>query len=389
MKEKRIYCGPPGLLPNNLVGNQNSGGYFSHRGDKRVYYTHKGRCGLGLLCRHWDLKAGDEILVPAYNCGSEIDPFVKYDLYVKFYRVDRKANIDVSDIKRRITSRTKVIYVTHYFGWPQTLRELSEICSENNIYLVEDCALSLFSGPDDNPIGFFGDAAIYSLPKTLPVPDGGVLIAPCGIEQSSQAAAYKALLQKMLPLIKRTVLRFFEMTGMYQFLPQWVIRSRNAGKNEMAVTPSGLPGMPGSYYYDKGIEKLIPSRISRHVLDHSNAEVLVSRRRENYMELYDAVKESGVFKPLYDELPEGVCPLCLPVIIEDRQEAGARLNEMGVSAVQWWSGFHKAFDWTEFVEAKYLKEHLLVIPVHQQLTKRNIEYISSLLKEEVVTGNSV
>lgn len=389
MNRKRSYCGPPGLLPNNLVGKPNSGGYFPQRDDKRVYYTHKGRCGLGLLCKHWQLKAGDEILVPAYNCGSEIDPFLKYDLYVKFYRVDRKANIDVSDIKQRITNRTKVIYVTHYFGWPQTLRGLSEICSENNIYLVEDCALSLFSSPSDDPIGFLGDAAIYSLPKTLPVPDGGVLTASCGIEQSGQAAGYKALLRKMLPLIKRTVLRLFEMTGMYRFLPQWIIRSRNAGKNEMAVTPSGLPEMPGSYYYDKGIEKLIPSRISRYVLDHSNAEALVSRRRDNYTELYDAVKESGVFKPLYDELPEGVCPLCLPVIIEDRQEAGARLNEMGVSAVQWWSGFHKAFDWTEFVEAKYLKEHLLVIPVHQQLTKRNIEYISSLLKEEAVTGNSV
>jgi dTDP-4-amino-4,6-dideoxygalactose transaminase len=53
---------------------------------------------------------------------------------------------------------------------------------------------------------------------------------------------------------------------------------------------------------------------------------------------------------------------------------------MGIVAVQWWAGFHREFDWAGFPEAKYLKEHVLAIPVHQQLTKQNIDHISFSLR---------
>jgi dTDP-4-amino-4,6-dideoxygalactose transaminase len=68
------------------------------------------------------------------------------------------------------------------------------------------------------------------------------------------------------------------------------------------------------------------------------------------------------------------------VVVENREAASIRLNEMGIMAVQWWAGFHREFDWAEFPEAKYLKEHVLAIPVHQQLTKQNIDHISFSLR---------
>ncbi len=42
--------------------------------------------------------------------------------------------------------------------------------------LVEDCALSLFSEADGKPLGAFGDYSVFCLYKTLPVPNGGVLV---------------------------------------------------------------------------------------------------------------------------------------------------------------------------------------------------------------------
>ncbi len=85
---------------------------------------------------------------------------------------------------------------------------------------------------------------------------------------------------------------------------------------------------------------------------------------------------------MYDELPDRVCPLYLPVLVEDREAVSIRLNEMGIMAVQWWAGFHREFDWAEFPEAKYLKDHLLAVPVHQQLTQQNIDYIFSSLQSQ-------
>ncbi len=391
MNEKQCYCGPPGVSVKHLLGKPSPAWHWPGGDGRRVYYTHKGRCGLGLLCDYWKLRPEDEILAPTYNCGSEIDPFLKYGLKVVFYRVDREARIDCSDLKRRVTDRTRVIYVTHYFGWPQNIKALSDFCRENKIYLIEDCALSLFSNPVDTPVGVLGDAAIYNFPKTLPVPDGGALTVSCDIQFSElprQAPRCGVIFKNMLPLIKRTALRLCDRIGLYRFLPKWLIRSRGGSKNVVSTTPAGLPGIPESYYYDSGIEKLAASRITRRILRSTCAEAVVRRRRDNYSALFELMEKSRIFRPLYETLSDGICPLYLPLVVENREAASIRLSRMGITVVQWWAGFHRAFDWAEFPEAKYLKEHVLAIPIHQQLTKRNIDYISSSLKRltQIATG---
>jgi perosamine synthetase len=389
MRDKRRACCSwlPGVTIRDLLRRSHSAGPLGSLDSRYTAYTYKGRCGLGRLCRCWKLREGDEILVPAYNCGTEIDPFVAYGFRVLFYRVDRQANIDLEDLHRRVSRRTRVIYVTHYFGWPQRVAVLADFCRNNHIYLIEDCALSLFSMPVEHPIGLLGDAAIYSLPKSLPVPDGGALTIsgdpPCE-EPAEEMPRLRSTARAMLPLVKRSVLRISDRVGVYRFLPEWAVRSRGGGDREISLTPIGLPEMPESYYYDKAIENLAASKVTRHILQHTCTETVIRTRRTNYAMLCNALKEAKVFQPLYGELPAGVCPLCFPVVTVDREAICLRLNGMGIGAVQWWAGYHRAFDWAEFPEARYLKENILAIPIHQQLCEREIEYIASALKRNVV-----
>lgn len=380
INDKRCYCGPQGISLKSLIRKTGIVQTWYQGNNRSLYYTHKGRCGLGLLCKHWKLKAGDEVLVPSYNCGTEIDPFIHYGLNVIFYKVDQQANIDFEDLLQRVTHRTKIIYVTHYFGWPQDIKALSEYCRVNKIYLIEDCALSLFSNPVQHPIGVSGDAAIYSFPKTLPVPDGGALTVSGDdplIETPMESPPTTVVMKEMLPFIKRAVLQIAERIGLYGYLPQRLIQSRGGRKGVPSMTPAGFPEMPKSYYYDKDIEKMTASAITRYILRCTCQEALVQRRRQNYSQLYKAVEKSKLLKSLYQNLPEGVCPLCLPVLVENRERVCLRLNEMGIAAVQWWAGFHRAFDWAKFPEARYLKEHLLALPIHQQLTDEKMNYIAN------------
>src|SRR5204862_512234 len=74
------------------------------------------------------------------------------------------------------TSGCRVLYVIHYLGWPQPILELRELCKERGIVLIEDCALSLLSQFNGRPLGTFGDYSVFCLYKTLPVPNGGMLI---------------------------------------------------------------------------------------------------------------------------------------------------------------------------------------------------------------------
>jgi dTDP-4-amino-4,6-dideoxygalactose transaminase len=125
------------------------------------------------------------------------------------------------------------------------------------------------------------------------------------------------------------------------------------------------------------------SAMTRYLLKRTCPESLVRQRKNNYSLLYEAVEKSELFKPLYRQLPDGVCPLYLPVLVENRQGVCLRLNEMGIAAGQWWAGFHRGFDWAEFSEAKYLKDHVLMIPVHPQLTRKNLDHISDCLKKRI------
>ncbi|MCX5704161.1 MAG: DegT/DnrJ/EryC1/StrS family aminotransferase [Candidatus Omnitrophica bacterium] len=177
---KYPFCGPPSLGMGQILGIKEGNNVFSwFNGNVErdvVLLIHKARTGIRHACRLLGLGSGTEVLAPAYNCGSEIDALLDSGASVVLYRIDRCCKIDIEDLRSRITSKTKAIYVTHYFGFPQGMGEIRELCSIYKIYLIEDCALSLFSSDGLKKLGDCGEIAVFSLPKTLPVPDGGVLV---------------------------------------------------------------------------------------------------------------------------------------------------------------------------------------------------------------------
>jgi hypothetical protein len=82
---------------------------------------------------------------------------------------------------RVLTSSTRAMIVIHEYGYPHPrLTALLGTARERGIPLIEDCAHSLDSGVAAGPLGSFGDFAIFSLPKVLPVAAGGVLVSRAG-----------------------------------------------------------------------------------------------------------------------------------------------------------------------------------------------------------------
>jgi perosamine synthetase len=140
---------------------------------REVYYTHKCRTVLRKVCELLELGADNEVVVPAYNCGSEVDVFSKAGVSLQPYRVEETTEIDWEDFVGRMTRRTRAALVTHYFGFPQAISRVVQICKEKRIWLIEDCAHALFSRDRKRMLGSLGDIAVFSFSKTLGVPDGG------------------------------------------------------------------------------------------------------------------------------------------------------------------------------------------------------------------------
>ena len=119
--------------------------------------------------------AGDEVLVPAYSSASMITPILLQGATPVFYRLRSDLAADLEDLARKLTPRSAALLAVNYFGFSQDWTALRSFADEAGLVLVEDCAHALYGARAGTPLGAFGDVAIASLTKFLPVWDGGLL----------------------------------------------------------------------------------------------------------------------------------------------------------------------------------------------------------------------
>ena len=349
--------------------------------DRDVIFTYQGRYAIALVCELLHIGSGDEVLVPAYNCGAEVDPFVWAGAKVVFYRVDSRAVIDIEDIIRRVTPSTRLIYVTHFFGWPQEIRELAAWCKKRGLYLIEDCALSLFSKGPDTTIGRIGDAAIYSFVKSLSVPDGGALVVTKNIWDENKifrSPRHRDIFFNSLPLLKKWVMHKNKFWQHYDFTRQLLTKSWLKGSVNQNTEVERE--MPKSNYFDEHKIDWSISRLSKGIIYKTDPRKIIETRRRNYQHLHNALRNTPSTQLLFDDLPNDVCPLSFPVFVKDRNRWCKALEDSGILVYEWWAGYHRGFDWKEFPEARHLKNDLLTLPVHQGLDVHHMEYIAQCVK---------
>jgi hypothetical protein len=91
--------------------------------EKKCVFFALGRNAMYAACRMLDLKDGDEVLTPAFDCDGSLQPFKALELKLKFFRSDPHTfSADIDDIKRKITYGTKLLHIINHFGMPQDWR---------------------------------------------------------------------------------------------------------------------------------------------------------------------------------------------------------------------------------------------------------------------------
>lgn len=368
----------------------------------RALLTHMGRNAIWQAVSILGLNPEDEILVPAYNCGSEIDPLIEHGLTIVPYQVSRSARIDFEDMCRRVTQRTRAVYVTHYFGFTQELRPVVNLCREKGLSLIEDCALALFSRNGDGFVGRAGDVAVFSFRKTVPVPDGGaVVINNPGLlmVDSLEKPPLAPVLSALVPMVGRFALRWLhiEWDGLeksYRLIRSGMRRlikhKRSAiTDNELrSIGGEVLPSLSRQDHYDPKISHWQMSAISRRIIANINPQEIVAKRRANFQYLLEALRGISEAVPLFQQLPEGVCPTVFPLLTERRSEVHKSLTYRRIDTIEWWSGYHPRICWDEFPDAAYLKGNIVALPIHHRLDQDDMAYIAACVRE-ILDANKV
>ena len=113
-----------------------------------------------------DIKENDEVIIPTYTCSAVGFPILYQCATPILTDVNRDYNISINEIEKNISTRTKAVIVPHMFGCPAGINEIKEICVDNNIFLLEDCAQSIGAKINNKMMGTYGDISIFSFYAT-------------------------------------------------------------------------------------------------------------------------------------------------------------------------------------------------------------------------------
>ena len=109
------------------------------------------------------LNPGDEVLIPALCWSTSLWPIIQSGLKPKFVDIDLKTlNIDLIDLKKKITKKTKAIMLVHVLGNCIDMTQLIKTVKKNKLILIEDTCESLGSKYKNKYLGSFGDFSSFS-----------------------------------------------------------------------------------------------------------------------------------------------------------------------------------------------------------------------------------
>ena len=105
----------------------------------------------------------DEVLIPVLCWSTSLWPLVQFGLKPKFVDIDLKTlNINIQDLKRKISKKTKAIMLINVLGNSSDLFEIKKIAKKHKLLIIEDNCESLGSKINEKYLGSFGDFGTFS-----------------------------------------------------------------------------------------------------------------------------------------------------------------------------------------------------------------------------------
>lgn len=267
-------------------------------GVKHAVAFNSGRSSLLAILDALDLQEGDEVLLQAFTCNAVPNPVIWAGLkpvYVDCSRED--FNMDVKDLAKKITKRSRAVIVQHTFGMPADMAKILVLCKEHDLFLVEDCAHALGAKFQGKQVGTFGDAAFFSFSrdKVISCVYGGMAVTDNEKlgnsmrrfqEQAGNPSFFWILQQILHPLLMNLlIIPTYRMLGKYLLLlfQQTHILSKAVHwKEKQGKQPEYFPkALPGAL--------AVLAMLQLRKLEKFN------RHRRKLAELYEASLEGSSF----------------------------------------------------------------------------------------------
>lgn len=122
---------------------------------------------------------GDEVITTPFSFVASSNSVLMVGATPVFVDIDPQTyNLDVGEIEKRITPRTKAILPVHVFGYPADMNAILDLARRHGLYVVEDACEALGSTYGGRKVGTFGDLAAFGFypNKQMTTGEGGMLV---------------------------------------------------------------------------------------------------------------------------------------------------------------------------------------------------------------------
>lgn len=154
--------------------------FKSYKGTKHAVAVSSCTAALHLSMLALGIGPGDEVLVPTMTFAATANAVIHSGGIPVLVDCGRETmNIDLEDIKRKITPRTKAVIPVHFAGRPCEMDELVELTKKSGIKIIEDCAHAVEAEYKGRKIGTIGEMGCFSfyVTKNIVTGEGGMVIS--------------------------------------------------------------------------------------------------------------------------------------------------------------------------------------------------------------------
>ena len=162
------------------------GGYYTKACEQFLEEMYQTPCLLTTSCTHalemaallLNILPGDEVILPSYTFVSTANAFVLRGASIRFADCDRFGQLDLSSVRKQVTSKTRAVCVVHYAGNSTDMEALVNFCQQSGLALVEDAAQAIGAKYKGQLLGTWGDLGCFSFHETKNITsgEGGALL---------------------------------------------------------------------------------------------------------------------------------------------------------------------------------------------------------------------
>jgi dTDP-4-amino-4,6-dideoxygalactose transaminase len=324
-----------------------------------------------------ELKKGSKILIPAYICKS-IENAIKSNGYdVIFQDINDDLDFDLDELKFNISKYDiKAVLFVNYFGFISNIKKINSICYDLGVITIEDnCHSYLSNNAFTNSI--CSDLSIFSLRKSLSINDGGALKFHARNSNKFLTDKNNFKKTKFSYLFKNNInfilIKFLEYTlskiGIFNLYSDRFTRLKNKSRQPKNIASIDHPRLIKPSF-------LLQKYTKNHAYKKNTSEKII----ENFNYLNE--NTTTLLKPLKRNIPRGTIPQY--AIFYDKTGTLCNfLRKNRIGASKWPDTELPLFiknNIKKFPISNKFNNCLLMIPIHQDISKKQIKRILDIIK---------